>query len=196
MKNEIICQFNIKNKDNIQILNCYEEVKRNKLDWLILNGIEGIENEKEIKENIEIYLNDEKIDFCYKTKFEKEGENVIKIIFNNPLKSLNFLFYDCSSLSTINLSNFHNNQITDMSYMFYKCSSLISLNISNFNTNNVNNIYEMFSYCSSLTSLNLSNFNTNNVNNMSYMFSGVNKEKCKKRKLEKSKKKIIIIQKK
>ena len=52
-----------------------------------------------------------------------------------------------------------------MSYMFYGCSSLTSLNLSNFNTNNVNNMNHMFSYCSSLTSLNLSN--THNVKDMS-----------------------------
>ena len=32
----------------------------------------------------------------------------------------------------------------NMSYMFYKCSSLTSLNLSNFNTNNVNNMSGMF----------------------------------------------------
>ena len=41
-----------------------------------------------------------------------------------------------------------------MSGMFYNCSSLTSLNLSNFNTNNVNNMSGMFSCCSSLTSLN------------------------------------------
>ena len=50
-----------------------------------------------------------------------------------------------------------------MRNMFYKCSSLISLNLSNFNTNNVNNMSYLFCNCSSLTSLNLSNFNTINV---------------------------------
>ena len=66
-----------------------------------------------------------------------------------------------------------------MSFMFYKCSSLTSLNLSNFNTNNVKDMMYMFYYCSSLTSLNLSNFNTNNVNNMFRMFYGMNREKCK-----------------
>ena len=32
-----------------------------------------------------------------------------------------------------------------MSYMFYKCSSLTNINLSNFNTNNVNNMSDMFS---------------------------------------------------
>ena len=62
-----------------------------------------------------------------------------------------------------------------MSSMFYDCSSLTSLNLSNFNTNNVTNMSHMFFKCSSLTSLNLSNFNTNNVTDMSHMFSGMNK---------------------
>ena len=66
-----------------------------------------------------------------------------------------------------------------MSYIFFNCSSLTSLNLSNFNTNNVKYMSGMFCYCSSLTFLNLSNFNTNNVTNMSGMFDGVNNEKCK-----------------
>ena len=35
-----------------------------------------------------------------------------------------------------------------MEYMFYGCSSLKELNLSNFNTNNVTNIYGMFYECS------------------------------------------------
>ena len=56
--------------------------------------------------------------------------------------------------------------------MFYYCSSLTSLNLSNFNTNNVTNMSRMFSSCSKLTSLNLSIFNTKNVKDMNCMFSG------------------------
>ena len=32
-KNEIICEYDIKKKDNIQILNCYEEAKSNNSYW-------------------------------------------------------------------------------------------------------------------------------------------------------------------
>ena len=52
--------------------------------------------------------------------------------------------------------------MSNMSNIFIGCSSLTSLNLSNFNRNNVNDMSEMFSHCRSLTSLNLSNFNTNN----------------------------------
>ena len=57
-----------------------------------------------------------------------------------------------------------------MSQMFYGCSSLKELNLSNFNTNNVTLMSDMFNGCSSLKELNLSNFNTIKVNEMSYMF--------------------------
>ena len=50
--------------------------------------------------------------------------------------------------------------------MFLGCSSLTSINLSNFNTNNVTNMYGMFYGCRSLTTINLSNFNTNNVTNI------------------------------
>ena len=61
-----------------------------------------------------------------------------------------------------------------MSFLFYGCSSLSSLpDISKWNTNIVNNMSYMFCGCSSLSSLSdISNWNTNNVNNMSYMFLG------------------------
>ena len=41
-----------------------------------------------------------------------------------------------------------------MSEMFDECSSLTSLNLSNFNTNEDTDVKGMFSDCSSLTSLN------------------------------------------
>ena len=57
--NKIICEYNTNNKDNIRILNSYEEVVRNKNDF----KVKGIENEKEIKNKCEIYLNENKIVF-------------------------------------------------------------------------------------------------------------------------------------
>ena len=56
--------------------------------------------------------------------------------------------------------------------MFFNCISLTIINLSNFNTQNVTNMSGIFSECSSLTNINLSNFNTQNVNKMSDMFEG------------------------
>ena len=51
--------------------------------------------------------------------------------------------------------------------MFYECKSLTNINLSNFNTQNVTNMNNMFEGCGSFTSINLSNFNTHNVTDMS-----------------------------
>ena len=94
-KNEIICIYNIKkgkyDKDDylnnpIRILNSYEEAKKDNDD------LEGINNEKEIKDNCELYLNDNKIYFCYKYQFPKEGKYAIKIKFHIPLINIQYLF--------------------------------------------------------------------------------------------------------
>ena len=46
-----------------------------------------------------------------------------------------------------------------MSYMFFECSSLTNIDLSSFNTQNVKNMSNMFYDCDSLTNINLSNFN-------------------------------------
>ena len=89
------------------------------------------------------------------------------------------MFQSCSSLTSLNLSNFNTNNVQDMSFMFNKCSSLTSLNLSNFNTNNVQDMSYMFNQCSSLTSLNLSNFKTDKTgSDIDNIFKKINKN-CK-----------------
>lgn len=50
-----------------------------------------------------------------------------------------------------------------MSFMFKDCSSLTSLDCSNWDTSNVTRMQEMFENCSSLKTLDLSNFDTSNL---------------------------------
>ena len=58
--------------------------------------------------------------------------------------------------------------------MFFGCTSITNINLSNFNTNNVTNVSDMFFECSPLTNINLSNFNTNNAIDMSWIFECIN----------------------
>ena len=81
------------------------------------------------------------------------------------------MFSSCPSLTTLDLSNFDTSNVTDMSYMFYDCSSLTTLDLSNFDTSKVTHIESMFSSCPSLTTLDLSNFDTSNVTDMQDMFN-------------------------
>ena len=82
-------------------------------------------------------------------------------------------FYDCSNLTEIaGIENLNTSEVTNMLYMFGNCSSLTSLDLSKFDTRNVKNMYSMFYRCSSLTSLDVSSFDTRNVKNMGSIFYG------------------------
>ena len=81
------------------------------------------------------------------------------------------MFERCSSLTSLDLTNFNTANVINMSNMFFRCSSLTSLDISKFNTANVTIMNYMFESCSSLTSLDLRNFDTDNVTSMTGMFS-------------------------
>ena len=168
--NYITAELDIKddnvNKD-IRIINSYEEYMRK--DGIMKRMKKKLMNEEEIKQ-CEIRINDILIPFNYFYKFTKKRKYIIKYSFNNNLTKTNYLFYECSSLTNINLSNFNSQNITDMRGMFWSCSSLKNINFSNFNTCHVRKMNYMFFYCSSLTNINLSNFNTQNVKNMSGMF--------------------------
>ena len=81
------------------------------------------------------------------------------------------MFYNCSGLASLDLSTFNTSEVTSMSYMFYGCRSLTSLDLSNFSTLKVTNMKYMFYNCSKLTSLDLSNFSFDNVTDTSNLAS-------------------------
>lgn len=63
---------------------------------------------------------------------------------------------------------------TDMYYMFSTCSSLKSLDISNFNTSKVTGMDSILYNCSSLTTLKLGILSTSKVSSYSNIFSQIN----------------------
>ncbi len=90
--------------------------------------------------------------------------------YTEKVTSMRCMFYNCGSLTSLDVSNFDTQNVTDMGWMFWGCQSVKSLDVSGFNTDKVTLMRSMFNGCSSLTSLDVSNFNTENVTDMSYMF--------------------------
>lgn len=84
------------------------------------------------------------------------------------------IFSGCTSLTTLDLSGWDTGCVTSMSGMFHFCNSLTTLDLSGWNTSNVTNMGYMFDCCRSLTTLDLSHFDTSNVTNMAWMFSNCN----------------------
>ena len=126
-ENYILAEINIEEdniNEDIRIINTFEEYKR-------INNLDDeeddykYENEKEIKENCIIKINNKRISFNYFYKFKEKGKFIIKYLFKKNIKSANCLFSGCESLTNIDLSNFNTQNVTDMSNMFLLCNSLI-----------------------------------------------------------------------
>ena len=96
----------------------------------IENDLEELnyKNEDEIKKNIEIKINGEKIDFMYKYNFNKEGKYKIEYSFASNLTKMDFIFYQCDHLTNIDVSNYHFENVTNVRYMFSECISLNYIN--------------------------------------------------------------------
>ena len=104
---------------------------------------------------------------------EKIKKVVFDASFANARPTSCYMWFDyCPNLTTIEgIEYFNTENVTNMRYMFCDCRSLKSLDLTNFNTENVTDMYYMFHNCTSLESLDLTNFNTAKVTNMKGMFS-------------------------
>lgn len=92
--------------------------------------------------------------------------------FNNSNDIFN-LFSGCRSLETIQgIETWDISKVTDVSYLFRNCSSLTTVDLSGWDTSNINKVVGMFKGCSSLNSLDMSHFDISNVTDLSDMFNG------------------------
>ena len=173
-RNFIIGEINIRSDDIYKftrVINSFENFKREtniseqEDDW-------KFNNEKELRENIEIKINGKTMPFSYSYNFPVKGRYNIQYSFKKCLTKTNHMFWGCKSIINLNLSNFNTQNVTNMSHMFGGCNTLQSLTLFNFNTQNVTNMHRMFLCCYLLKNLNLSTFNTQNVTDMGFMFGG------------------------
>jgi len=86
------------------------------------------------------------------------------------------LFNGCSKLETIKLPEaFIDNKITDLQRMFFGCTLLTSVNITNWDTSNVTVMRQMFDGCENLVSLDIAHWDTGNVTDMRWLFGNCTK---------------------
>ena len=157
----------------IILLNIYSQIKNSKLYCFIFqyskiflkirgigeNSILGDIFDKSNYPNV-IKINEIKQNITNYKYFFNQTDNFVELIWDNDINNCDNLFYKCTNITEINLSDFNSSHVKSMKSMFYSLT-LISLDFSsNFNTSLVTNMYNMFSSCSSLISLNLSNFDT------------------------------------
>lgn len=87
-------------------------------------------------------------------------------------RNMDYWFYGCSSLSSLDTSKWDTSAVGSMYRTFQGCSSLSSLDASTWATGSVASMSGLFSSCSSLTALDLTDLDTSSVTDMSSMFSG------------------------
>ena len=119
------------------------------------------------------YLNTEKVTDMGRMFYNCSSLTSLDVTHFNTanVTYMRYMFSNCSSLTSLDVTHFNTVKVTDMHNMFSSCSSLTSLDVTHFNTANVTDMYGMFYSCSSLASLDVTHFNTANVTKMSYMFS-------------------------
>ncbi|MCR4805845.1 MAG: DUF285 domain-containing protein, partial [Clostridia bacterium] len=82
-------------------------------------------------------------------------------------------FYQCYNLANITgLTLLDTSHVVNMASMFSGCTSLQSVDLSNFNTSNVRCMRLMFSRCDSLQTIDIRNFDTSKCVSLSWMFTG------------------------
>ena len=112
--------------------------------------------------------------FIFQRGFNNPNPGIASFRFlvtdTSGITDMSRMFNGCSSLTSLDVTNFDTSAVTNMSEMFHRCRSLTSLDLSSFDTSAVTDMSAMFSECSALTSIDLSNFDTHAVTNMNFMF--------------------------
>lgn len=85
------------------------------------------------------------------------------------LTDMSNMFYSCTTLRKVNVSDFDTSNVTDMNSLFRGCKLLEALDLSKWDTSKVTNMFDMFCYCVKLETLTQS-FDTSSVTNMAAMF--------------------------
>ncbi|EAD7633241.1 BspA family leucine-rich repeat surface protein, partial [Listeria monocytogenes] len=100
------------------------------------------------------------------------GSQIKSIVFEGKViasGSLYRLFYDCSELTSLDLSNFDTSQVTYVNGLFQFTTNLTSLDLSNFDTSQMTDMSGMFAY-TYITSIDIRHFDTSQATSMNAMF--------------------------
>ena len=186
-----------KSKSNIMLIKCTYNIKH-KNEIQIINNTALNEVNEEIEQKIKILNGKKKEKLIFKKKFNKLGLNTITFICEEKLNNMNFMFNNCTELRRVEFISFDTSHVTLMEALFELCKELEYIDVTNFNTSNVtsmscmfNKCYKlkeikginsfstpeltytelMFNECNELEFLDLSKFNIANITDMSFMFN-------------------------
>ena len=167
----------IKSNDPQSFITIYNRHLENNVDnfiTLIINGpgenIRILSNDYSNTLPNEIYINDSPTEISKTVNSVKEGENIIKLKWNNKLNHARLMFSSCTSIISIDLTKFDVSSISDISSLFRGCNSLKFINLTNVNFEKDLTMWEVFKDCNSLISIDTSNFNLPACDSYRYAF--------------------------
>ena len=80
------------------------------------------------------------------------NNEIFKKIISN-VTGMGYMFYNCSCLTSLDLSNFNTSKVTDMGNMFDGCSGLETLDLSKWDISEWTIITNMFRECNELKTI-------------------------------------------
>ena len=188
-KNKIILHLEIKQEDfdkEIYFLDSnYKEEKKiiSEDDILFMNSIENYK--KDIKINITLPNKKEKKDLSFLNKFKpnkndkignENNKYTIEIELPVKIKYCQYMFYNCSNITEVDLSEFDASEVTKMNDMFSYCTNIKTIKFQDEGSiKNVTNMNYMLNYCKKLEAIDLSIFDTQKVTHMGAMFQNCEK---------------------
>ena len=93
----------------------------------------------------------------------------IRHLNTSKVTNMSFMFYYCSSLKSLDLSNFNTSVVTEMEYMFGNCSDLHTIYVGDgWNMAKVTQSTNMFSNCTSLKGCKGTTYNDSNPKDKTY----------------------------
>lgn len=158
----------------------YDDKKAEHTEGIVvaLDNLTGSSEIRQARQSLQSVIFDESFADCRPTSTAGWFTDCIQLreivglnyLRTDEVTDMRSMFFECKTLTSLDLSGLNTNKVTNMSNMFHECNSLARLDLSSFNTENVTDMQGIFSSCKSLTNLDLRGFNTMNVTDMSYMF--------------------------
>ena len=118
------------------------------------------------KNNCFLLINNKMVDLCGEYIFNKKEKNIkIKLIEEFDLEDMSYMFYDCISLLSVDMSKYNINNAKNLNYMFLGCLSLNNIwDIYKWVISNINSMNSVFYDCQNLKLLPcITNSNTKNL---------------------------------
>lgn len=92
------------------------------------------------------------------------------LVSTENVTNMSYMFYKCSSLTSLDLSGWDVSKVTTMAHMFQTCSKLEEIDLTGWDVSKVTDLSSLFKDCTVLSAVDLSGWDVSGVTSLSQMF--------------------------